>query len=192
MDVPKITNDVSAREITSLSGLPAYSNDFQGVAGGHFSAEPHILYNIEPDINDDDKNGYCYGFKRVEVEVNFQNPTIRVAREIPPGTCSYQTVIDHEMRHYEATREALNKAEERLRQDFNELVPPMFYRGIKELEPVQNALYKKIYDLTDVQIKDLFTEIAQRNAQIDTIQESLRVSGSCNGEVVHYIEQGLR
>lgn len=192
MDAPQITNNVAAREISSLSGLPAYSADFPGIAGGHFSAEPHIQYNIEPDINYDDENSYCYGFKSVEVQVNFQNPTIRVAHEIPAGSCAYQTVIGHEMGHYEATRDALYNAEERLRQDLNQIVLPMFYRGIKDVETLQNALYKKIYDITNDQIKVLFTEIMQRNAQIDTLDESFRVSRACNGEVIHYIEQGLR
>lgn len=120
---------------------------------------------------------------RVLVELSYRPIDVYVAREFNAHSCSYREVYAHEMRHVAIYREALPRLQQQvmgmLRERFGER--PLYAptgQGLARVEDyVDNVLRPFIRgELAKV-------ELLQR--QLDTPDESFRLSHACGGEVAN-------
>lgn len=118
---------------------------------------------------------------KVTVNLSYQPVTIYIGREFPLGTCAYQEILAHEMRHLNTYFDELPKVERVVRaaveRRFNT-------RPSYALEGQARAALER--ELTNVWIPFLtreLTRVEARQAAIDTPAEYHRLSRVCAGEV---------
>jgi hypothetical protein len=86
---PEVDNAKSAAELTKIGAGAGRS----GTQLGHILVETKL--SVQPQIR-------CQG---VVVRLDYINPMLRVASEIPPGSCAYARVMNHEQTHVRIHRE---------------------------------------------------------------------------------------
>jgi hypothetical protein len=115
--------------------------------------------------------------------------TVYVAREFKPGTCAYQEILAHEMRHVQVnvthTRQAVGAFESELRKAFGNDV----YIGREK--SLHDDFLRALKTGWLPNLKARLSQSDAQHAQIDTPQEYARMSTVCSGEVGHIL-QGQR
>jgi hypothetical protein len=86
---PEIDNTKSSSEVTKIGA----SQQGSGTQIGHVMVETRLAIAPQPS---------CSGFI---VRLEFVKPVLRVASEIPPGTCAYARVLNHEQTHVRIYRD---------------------------------------------------------------------------------------
>lgn len=112
----------------------------------------------------------------------FSPMTVYVAREFPPGTCAYQEIYEHELRHVRVYRQHLVSIEK----DIAATLERRFATGAPWRGPVGQAQSRLQKEVEERWIPYLQREIDRSRMdqkQIDTPEEYERVSNSCNGEI---------
>jgi hypothetical protein len=118
---------------------------------------------------------------RVYVDLSYSPLQVFVAREFHEQSCAYRTVYAHEMQHVEVYRDNLPLLERRVREallqrygDRPQYGPPG--AGLQ-------ALQRDVDEWLRPFIKDQLAKIERLQVQLDTPEESARLSHACLGEV---------
>lgn len=119
---------------------------------------------------------------QITLSIGFSPLTVYVAREFPPGTCPYQAIHEHELRHVKAYQEHIDKIEK----DLAEMLNARFATGspwrgqIGEIAPrLQRELNERWLPAIQRQLK----AVEASQALIDTPEEYDRVADACGGEI---------
>jgi hypothetical protein len=117
----------------------------------------------------------------INVNLYYTPIVIYISREFSPGTCVYDEVLAHEMRHLNAYLEHLPKVETVVRQSLTKRFngKPLYART-GELRP---SLQREINDAWLPYIKRELVTVEQKQDLIDTPAEYARLSRVCAGEV---------
>lgn len=138
-------------------------------------------------------NQECLSVK-LDVTLEYTAPQVYIAKEIPPGTCSYQQILEHELRHVQAYLTHLPKVEAALRPLLNQRfgVAPI-YGGVGQGKPQLREQLQQ--ELNQYWIPLLGSEVEKVEAQqrvIDSPQEYERMGRACNGEVQKFLREFVR
>lgn len=124
----------------------------------------------------------CVWLESVEVIVDYK-PLVHMARELGPGTCEYNTTLQHENRHVGTDvitiREYLPQLESAIQQ-------AAASTGVIIASPVSTVPQKKEILMTPIRqamdrvVAALDATRGQRQQMIDTRQEYLRLSNACH------------
>ncbi|MBQ5948043.1 hypothetical protein [Massilia sp. ST3] len=138
----------------------------------------------------DPASGYECIAARVEVSLTYLPIVVYIGREFPAGSCAYQEVLAHEMRHLNTYLDYLPKAEARVRaalaQRFE--AKPLYAR----LGQAQSLLQREIDSGWMAYIKSEMARVESLQAAIDSPQEYARLGKVCAGEVQSLIKQARR
>lgn len=172
-----IDNTRSFRSLTSLKGNTA-SNAF---VLGLTRAESQIEIDIKGPMLQDPVSGYECIAPRISVSLLYPPIVIYIGSEFKPGTCAYEEILAHEMRHLNTYLEHLPKVERVVRKALQERFnsKPLYApRG------QANALLKREIDTGWMPyMKRELQKVERLQAAIDTPQEYARLSRICKGEV---------
>lgn len=80
-----------------IDTINPYGTQVETEVGGLMSGGLQLKSNVELAWETDRKNA-CFWYKKVEVVLHI-DPTIMVARHYKPGTCKFNAIIQHEMKH---------------------------------------------------------------------------------------------
>jgi hypothetical protein len=119
---------------------------------------------------------------QITLRYGYQPITVYVASEFPPGTCAYQQIYEHEMRHVKIYQDHLASIEPTLRAALEErFANGGLWRGAAgEVGPrLQRELQQRWLPMIRREIRRV--EAAQ--ALIDTDDEYRRVAESCGGQI---------
>lgn len=114
-----------------------------------------------------------YGFKPM---------TVYVAKEFPAGTCAYNEVYQHELRHVNAYEDHLKNIEQELTETLNR----RFATGGPWRGPVgqaQERLQREMEERWIPYVKREISRVEIAQSLIDTPREYARVMNACNGEI---------
>ena len=119
---------------------------------------------------------------QINVIYGFRPMTVYIAREFPPGSCAYQEIFEHELRHVRTYQEHLSNTERELvatlSKRFTSRGP---WRG-----PVGETRARLQDELDSRWLPYISREISRVKtiqAEIDTPEEYARVTDSCGGEI---------
>ena len=122
------------------------------------------------------------------VTYGYSPMTVYVASEFPRGTCAFNEIYAHELRHVKAYQEHLTAVEKEIGATLN----ARFATGGVWRGPVGQASARIRQELDERWVPYLQREIGKAEAAqalIDTPDEYARVSASCGGEVRRLMAQ---
>lgn len=135
-------------------------------------------------------SGYECVSSKIEATLFYEPAVIYIGREFVPGTCAYEEILAHEMRHLKTYFEQLPKVETVVRSALKTRfdVKPV-YAPQGEVE----ASLKREFDNVWIPFftKEL-TKVEALQARIDTPEEYARLSRVCKGEVQSLIDYDAR
>ena len=126
----------------------------------------------------------------VDVELILNDFRVTVAREFAPGSCAYNAIREHELRHVAVNRAVLPHAAEMIRNEIQRAYGGQLYFGDPEriADDLQTALTRHWLP----RVQSLIELGLQAHEQIDTPREQERMSRVCNGEVQAVLQQLMR
>jgi len=123
---------------------------------------------------------------QIVVTYGFDPMTVYVAKEFPKGSCAFNEIYRHELRHVQTYQDHLA----RLEKDITETLAKRFetgkpYRGA--IGQTRQMLEKELNERWLPYLKREIERVASSQALIDTPEEYERVSRSCNGAIQRVI-----
>lgn len=172
-----INNQLPYRALTLKTG----SIDGRSETLGLTVTRAQYAANMGGPILQDKVSGYECVAPRVEIKLNYSPVLIYVGNEFTPGSCAYNTILEHEQRHLKAYMDNLARVEKVVRDALNRR-----FEGKPLYAPsgtAQSALQHEINSQWMPFISDEFDKGKAEQAKIDTPQEYARLAASCNGEI---------
>lgn len=180
----QIDNTVPSR-VLNMRGAHNYAGDLML---GMTALQARTEVTIDgPALADQASGRECIA-PRVSVDLIFPRMSVFVAREFAPNSCSYRTVLEHEMRHVQLYREQFPAIEQRVRRKLAARFGdrPLYAAHGKGLAALEAEVDTWLRPFIKAEIASM--ELAQAN--MDTFDESFRLSSSCLGELANNLSRG--
>jgi hypothetical protein len=172
--------------LTVMKGV-ASSNSF---VLGLTRTESRVQIATNGKILQDPSSGYECIAPQIVVELTYAPVKIYVGKEFPKGTCGYDVILAHEMRHMKAYMDHLPRVEEKVR---NALAKRF---GNKPLYApsgtAQSALSHEINSGWLSYIKAEMAKVEVLQEAIDSPVEYARLGKACNGEIQKVLNRTRR
>jgi hypothetical protein len=181
-----VDNSLSWRKLTAMKREDPRRNYVLGLT----RTESRVSIGVDGPMLVDQATGYECVAPKVAVQVYYTPIVIYVSREFAPGSCAYQEILAHEMRHLNTYLDHLPKVETRVRAalkrrfDDKPLYAP---KGQAKL-----LLEREIDGTWMPYIRKEMAKVEQLQAAIDAPKEYARLSKICKGEVQSIIGPAKR
>jgi hypothetical protein len=143
--------------------------------------ESRIAVGVEGGMLSDPQSGYECIAPQISVSLTYVPIIIYVGSEFSPGTCAYQEILAHEMRHLKTYLDQLPKVETVVGAALRMRFPP---KPIYAPAGQAKALLDQEMDGRWMPyIKNEMGKVERLQAAIDSPQEYSRLSKVCKGEV---------
>lgn len=137
---------------------------------------------------DDVSGGQACLSPQVAITIEYKALKVYIGREFPPGSCAYQEILQHEMRHVQTYQYHLPRlqaaVQARLTQRFG---PRLIYGTSGTLE---GQLKAQVYSDWLLVVDQELRKINGFQAQIDSAAEYGRMERVCDGEVQRLLGLG--
>lgn len=171
------------RALTAMKGGVRVNNYVLGLT----KTESRIAIGMDGAMLQDPATGYECVAPKITVRLSYAPIVVYVGNEFPPGSCAYDEILSHELRHVQAYMEHLPKVElivrAALAQRFD--AQPMYARS----GTARAALKHEIDTGWLPYIKTEMGKVEMRQAAIDTPAEYARMSRVCDGEIQRQIKR---
>ncbi len=178
----RIDNTVGYRGLTVMKGRATNGRARPGqVVLGLTRTESVVSINVGGRLLSDPASGYECIAPHIEIKLRYPPIVVYVSREFRPGSCAYEEVLAHEMRHLNAYLDYLPKAEARVRLALERRFEnkPLYAR----IGQAQSLLRREIDRGWMPYIKSEMAKVEALQAAIDSPQEYARLGKVCGGEV---------
>ena len=143
-------------------------------------------YQVRISVNPSDKMA-CAQISEFDLNFGFDDTVVYLARELPYRSCSYQVVMEHEMKHVKMDKVFVGS--------YSPYIPEMLEKAIQEIGVIRasspEVAEKRISAAVTQYMADLGKNFSQvrstMQAKIDTEDEYARLGKSCNGELSRII-----
>ncbi|CUI04384.1 hypothetical protein [Massilia antarctica] len=180
-----INNTVSFHGLSAMKPGPA--NTF---VLGLTKTESRSTISLKAPMLIDPVSGYECVAPRITVALLYSPVVVYVGSEFRPGSCAYQEILAHEMRHLKTYLDHLPKVEVTVRaalaRRFND--KPLYARRGQAMALLQQELNTGWAPY----IKNEMAKVDPLQAAIDTPQEYARLSKVCAGEVQSIVRPANR
>ncbi len=172
-----VDNTRSFRVLTALKGNAVANAYVLGLT----RAQSSMQINSGGPMLQDRLSGYECLAPKIEVQLSYTPITIFVSSEFRPGSCAYQEILAHEMRHLKAYLDHLPKVELIARKALSKRFDnkPLYARRGEG----GAALQREIDSGWLPWLKREMVKVEAEQAIIDAPQEYMRLSRICKGEV---------
>lgn len=160
-----------------------YAGHIQTHVGGLMSGEVEIKSNFQFSMTRyPAQKKACIWFDQINVELKI-DPTIYIASEFPKGTCKYDAILEHELKHIVVDRQLVEKyapiLQKRL-QMASEKVGVVGPKEDTELKVYQQKMQDYMEEAAAPVINALYAERSKNQQAVDNIHEYNRVNEVCN------------
>lgn len=173
----RIDNTVGFRTLTTMKGRARPGQVVLGLT----RTESRVSINVGGRLLVDEGSGYECIAPHIEIRLYYPPIVVYISREFRPGSCAYEEILAHEMRHLNAYLDYLPKAEARVRlalaRRFED--KPLYARTGQ----AQSLLQREIDRGWMPYIKSEMAKVEALQAAIDSPQEYARLGKVCGGEV---------
>lgn len=180
----RIDNTVGYRSLTVMKGRARPGQVVLGLT----RTESRVSINVGGRLLSDAAGGYECIVPHIEIRLYYPPIVVYISREFRPGSCAYEELLAHEMRHLNAYLDYLPKAEARVRLAFERRfgTQPLYARAGQ----AQSLLQREIDRGWMPYIKSEMAKVEALQAAIDSPQEYARLGKVCGGEVQSLIRPG--
>lgn len=172
-----IDTRLSYRALTAMKGGARANTYVLGLT----RTESRMAIGLDGPMLQDPVSGYECVAPQITVKLFYAPIVIYIGNEFAPGTCAYQEILTHELRHMKAYLDHLPRAEALVRGALAkrfEAKPLYAPKGT-----ARNALAREINSGWLPYIKAEMGKVEVVQAAIDTAQEYARLGKTCNGEI---------
>jgi hypothetical protein len=172
-----VDNTKSFRSLTALKGKTAANAYVLGLT----RAQGRLSIELDGSLIKDPLSGYECIAPKIDVALYYTPIVIYVGSEFVPGTCAYQEILAHEMRHLNAYLDHLPKVERTVRKALADRFDkkPLYAPSGQ----ASAALKREIDTGWMPYMKRELANVELLQAAIDTPHEYARLSRICKGEV---------
>lgn len=164
----------------TLSGMKNPGPGYAHVLGLTHT-EFRVRIGLDGEILQDPASGYECIAPHIKVTLSYEPIVVYVGKEFAPGTCAYQAILTHEMRHLNAYMDHLPKVERLVRAA---LAKRFESRPLYAPAGQSSALLsQEIHTGWMNYIKAQLGKVDQLQAAIDSPQEYARLGNACKGEI---------
>lgn len=107
--------------------------------------------------------------------------TVYVAREFPRGTCAFDEIAAHELRHVKANQEHLERVADRYQAEMAQFFGQRIFYG--NVQALQKQLEQAVSEHWTRRILDELDQVDAHHRRIDSVEEYARNETMCDGEV---------
>ena len=178
----RIDNTVGFRSLTAMKGrAPNQKLNPGQVVLGLTRTESRVSINVGGRLLTDPASGYECIAPHIEIRLYYPPIVVYISREFRPGSCAYEEVLAHEMRHLNVYLDYLPRAEARVRAALAQRFEgkPLYAR----IGQAQNLLQREVDRGWMPYIKSEMAKVEALQAAIDSPQEYARLGKVCGGEV---------
>jgi hypothetical protein len=148
---------------------------------GLTKTESRVAIGLNGPMLHDPVSGYDCVAPQISVKLYYVPIVIYVGKEFPKGTCGYEEILAHELRHMRAYMDSLPRVEQTVRaaliKRFGD--KPLYAPG----GTANAALSNEIDNGWLPYIKAEMAKVETVQAAIDSPQEYARLGKACNGEI---------
>jgi len=181
-----ITYD-SSKSQSQLSNMPIdtkspYSSHVATKVGGLMRGGLEVTTDINISaLNSPFYKQSCLWVRDIKININI-NPTIFIASEYKKGSCMYNAVMQHELKHIQVDRDIANKYQDQLRSMASSVAQKIGIVGPKStLE--SKLTHKKIVQYIETHMAmvndKMYAERRALQQNVDTLEEYERVQAQC-------------
>ncbi len=128
-------------------------------------------------------NAYCLWYDSVTLTIEI-DPTIVIAKEKTQDKCEFNAIKTHELKHVTVDRQIVNKYSKTMGQKiYDGLKSRGFMVGpipAKNAQEVATRMQQTIGQLIDLEYQKMGIERAERQGEVDSLEEYERVSAQCD------------
>ncbi|MGK5019439.1 hypothetical protein [Janthinobacterium sp. LB2P10] len=148
---------------------------------GLTKTESQVQIGLAGPMLQDPASGYECVAPQISVKLNYAPVVIYIGREFAPGTCAYDEILTHELRHMKTYMEHLPRVEKTVRAALAKRFEarPLYAPS----GTAKSALAREIDTGWLPYVKAEMRKVEVLQAAIDTPQEYARLSKACNGEI---------
>ena len=173
----RIDNTLSYRELTRMK-RPAVAGGF---VLGLTRTESRVAIQADGTLLQSPDGTMECVLPRIAVTLYYQPIVVYVSREFEPGSCAYEEILAHEMRHLNSYLDYLPKVEEQVRARLGGRFAgrPLYGRAGEARVLLQRDIDRNWMPY----IRAEMGRVEQMQAAIDSPREYARLSKVCQGEV---------
>ena len=173
----KIDTHLSYRALTVMKGV-APANTY---VAGLTRTEARIAIDLGGPLLQDSVSGYECVAPKINVKLYYSPVVIYIAREIPAGSCAYQEVLTHEMRHMKTYMDSLPRVEAVVRAALAQRFEnkPLYAPS----GTAMSALEHEVDSGWMPYIKAEMAKVEVQQAAIDSPAEYARLGKVCGGQL---------
>jgi hypothetical protein len=181
-----VDNTLPYRTLTRMKDL----NPDHDLVMGLTRTEAQVSVGIATQLLSDRKSGYECLIPKLDVVVQYVPIKIYVGKEFRPGSCAYDEILKHEMRHLQIYLDHLPKVEASARAALQQRFggQPMY----APIGQVKRKLEEEIDSRWMPYLKTAMERVDLQHKALDSPAEYARLSKICQGEVQSIIGPARR
>ena len=125
----------------------------------------------------------CIMVEDVFASLGYQDIKVYIAKEFPQGTCGFDAIVEHEVKHLKVNKEVLEEYVDKIRAELEYQMPILGVAQQENLAYTEYTLRKEINAIVSRFLNEMAEENARRQMAIDSDEEYERVSNACDGEI---------
>ncbi|AXA94506.1 hypothetical protein [Massilia sp. YMA4] len=172
-----INTQLSYKMLTAMKGVASRNQFVLGLT----RTESRVQVGLAGQMLQDPASGYECVAPQIKVQLTYEPVKIYVGSEFPVGTCGYQEILAHEMRHMQAYMAHLPKVEKVV-----SAALARRFEGKPLYAPAGTARSALAFEIDSGWLPYIKAEMAKVEAvqaQIDSPAEYARLSKACGGEI---------
>ncbi len=134
----------------------------------------------------------CIMVEDIFASLGYQDIKVYIATEFPQGTCGFDAIVEHEVKHLIVNKEVLEEYVEKIRTELEYQMPIL---GVAQQESIaysEQVLRREINAIVSKFLNEMSQENARRQMEIDSEEEYERVSNACEGEIQNAMKAHLK
>lgn len=142
-----------------------------GLASGGWGV--YYEYTIDPEPLDQYWAYACLYVKELKIRMMFRT-IIMIPKEYPKGSCAFNLIHTHELKHFNVNKMVAQKTAERLRQDMPQILADLEkeHVGSDNIHPHSDRMKESIRGIVDVYFQQVMGEEMEKlNHFVDTPEE---------------------
>ncbi|MDD3029649.1 MAG: hypothetical protein PHS57_05150 [Alphaproteobacteria bacterium] len=185
MATPNLNSAYSARQLEALQ-YKTGSYQHEEIPSGLTTFGQNIKSAYEFREATQPDGSVCAQVSHITLTLAIENLTVHVASELPMGTCSYKTILDHEMKHVHTAQRFLDGAVAPATRQLKRLIDGIGMIHTQSSAEARNYIKQTVGDFINTLSQNLIIVCNTMEQEIDTKEEYERLSKACHGEMATF------
>lgn len=125
----------------------------------------------------------CSYVERADAVIGYRDVVVYIPQEVAQGTCGFDEVMAHEQKHIAVNRAILDEFQPRIEQQLQAFLKLNSVFRQTNAEYAASLVRQKLQEILDQTSDEIFAENRRRQKEVDSHEEYMHITNSCNGEL---------